>query len=188
MSTNPNPQGKGLVPVLQDVTSSRAGLHVPPKQIDQIAGELFTSMFVLESEFAFRPVAGKDYYLYRKQGRFRLSLISPDQWTNDFFGKFIGRCIMQKDITWTLELDDQAAQDPQLSTYIVEKKRDFEKVLESADCLEKIRSYWPTLKNAPGFAGREEPAPCAITPGSDDFSRCLSWPGCLNLNRRLEPG
>ena len=37
---------------------------VHPKKIDQIAGELFTSMFVLESEFTFKPVIDKEYYLY----------------------------------------------------------------------------------------------------------------------------
>lgn len=134
MST-PNPQGKGLVPVLNDVASSWTRIDVPPKKIDQIAGELFTSTFVLESEFAFRPVVGREYYLYRKDGRFRLSLVSPEQWGDGLFGRFIGRCILERDITWTLEMDKQAAQDQQLNQYIEKKKRAFEKGLETAEKL-----------------------------------------------------
>lgn len=129
---NPNPQGKGLVPILSDVASSRAKINIPPKKIDQIAGELFTSMFVLESEFAFKPVMGKEYYLYRKNKRFRLSLISPDQWAGELFGWFIGRCVLEKDITWTLEMDERAAEDQELTRFIQKKKKAFEKSLETA--------------------------------------------------------
>ncbi|MDH4027401.1 MAG: hypothetical protein OEU95_01040 [Nitrospirota bacterium] len=49
MNNDPNPQGKGLVPVLNDVASSRAKIDILPRKIDQIAGELFTSVFVLGS-------------------------------------------------------------------------------------------------------------------------------------------
>jgi len=132
MNTDPNPQGKGLVPVLNDLASSRAGIPVPPKKIDQIAGELFTSMFVLESEFAFKPVIGTKYYLYRKDGRFRLTLVSPEQWPGELFGRFIGRCVLERDITWTLEMDEQASLDMELNRFIQEKKRAFEQALETA--------------------------------------------------------
>lgn len=135
MNTNPNPQGKGLVPVLSDVASSRAKVKVPPKKIDQIAGELFTSMFVLESEFSFKPVVGREYYLYRKDGRFRLSLVGPDQWAGGMFGMFIGRCTLERDITWTLEMDERAAADRILNQFIHEKRRAFERALETAEQL-----------------------------------------------------
>ncbi|RJR17623.1 MAG: DUF2452 domain-containing protein [Nitrospiraceae bacterium] len=131
-SMNPNPQGKGIIPVLNDVASSRPQTAVPPKKIDQIAGELFTSMFVLESEFAFKPVIGREYYLYRKDSRFRLTLVSPEQWPGELFGRFIGRCMLERDITWTLEMDEQASMDQQLNRLIQEKKRAFEHALETA--------------------------------------------------------
>ena len=138
MNNNPNPQGKGLVPLLNAVASSRVKITIPPKQIDQIAGELFTSMFVLGSEFAFKPVAGKEYYLYRKDSRFRLSLVGPDQWPGDLFGQFIGMCRLEKDITWTLEIDERAAQDQVLNQYIQGKKRSFDKAVEKAEQLGDI--------------------------------------------------
>ncbi len=138
MKTTPNPQGKGLVPVLDSVASSRPKMALLPKQIDQIAGELFTSMFVLESEFAFKPVAGKTYYLYQKDNRFRLSLVSPEEWIGGLFGQYIGACILETDITWTLVMDEQAAQDKGLIQYIQAKKNDFEKTLEDAEKLEDL--------------------------------------------------
>ena len=58
-SKNPNPQGKGLVPVLDSITASRTTVSVPPKHIEQISSELFTSLFVLHSQFQFKPVVGK---------------------------------------------------------------------------------------------------------------------------------
>ncbi|MEW6601190.1 MAG: DUF2452 domain-containing protein [Nitrospirota bacterium] len=132
MNNDPNPQGKGLVLLLNDVASSRPIINVPPKKIDQIAGELFTSMFVLESEFSFRPVMGREYYLYRKENRFRLTPVGPEQWPGELFGRFIGRCMLERDITWTLEMDEHAALDRGLNKFIQEKKQAFEKTLETA--------------------------------------------------------
>lgn len=135
VTPEPNPQGKGLVPFLRDVAASRVKKSVPPKKIDQIAGELFTSLFVLESDFAFRPVVEKEYYLYRKDGRFRLSLVSPAQWTGELFGQFVGICVLRHDITWTIEMDEQASLDEGLSRFIEVRKEDFEKDLERAERL-----------------------------------------------------
>ena len=54
MPRNPNPQGKGLVPVLQGLQHQWQQPVLLPKQIDQIEMELFTSLFVLQSEFKFK--------------------------------------------------------------------------------------------------------------------------------------
>jgi hypothetical protein len=138
MKTDPNPQGKGLVPVLDGLASSRPKKAIPPKHVDQIAGELFTSMFVLESEFAFKPVVGNIYYLYRKEGLFRLSLVSPEERVGEQFGQYIGECTLEADITWTLVMDEIAAQDKGLIRFIQSRKDNFEQVLESADRLEDV--------------------------------------------------
>nr|MBC8414349.1 DUF2452 domain-containing protein [bacterium] len=138
MKSFPNPQGKGLIPILESLSSSRPKLAVPPKHIDQIAGELFTSMFVLESEFAFKPIIGKPYFLYRKEGLFRLSLIDPKQWPGNLFGQYIGACTLEQDITWTLIMDEVAALDTELIGFIQSKKNAFEKALENAEKLEDV--------------------------------------------------
>jgi hypothetical protein len=129
MSVNPNPQGKGLLPVLSDLQSSRSRADIPPKDIDRVTSELFTSLFVLESEFSFRPVAGREYYLYLREGRFRLSLIGPDEWPGEISGRYIGRCILQRDVTWTIEMDEEAAGDENLSILIRERKESLERSL-----------------------------------------------------------
>lgn len=129
---NPNPQGKGLSPVLEGLLQSRAHIPLPPKQIDQITSELFTSLFVLNSDFNFRPVIGKSYWLYRVDGRFRLYLMSPAEWSAGHPGQFIGECVMQEDITWTLTLDETAARDSALLEHIESERRRLEESLENS--------------------------------------------------------
>lgn len=137
MDKTPNPQGKGLVPVLETLAASRAAIAVPPKRIDQISSELFTSLFVLESDFKFRPVVGRSYWLYRKGERFWLSMLAPHEWSAAAFGQVIGECTLQDDITWTLTLDEAAAQDTALLHMIEAKKLAFEKRLEEAETVDE---------------------------------------------------
>jgi hypothetical protein len=136
ISKTPNPQGKGLVPVLDSISASRP-TAVPPKHIEQISGELFTSMFVLNSQFQFKPVVGQSYWLYRKGQTFRLSLISPEEWRGGF-GQYVGHCQLQSDITWTLELDNEAAKDAELMHLIAAKRAEFEAKLQAVETLEQI--------------------------------------------------
>ncbi len=133
----PNPQGKGLIPVLDSLAASRTAISVPPKHLEQISSELFTSLFVLNSEFQFKPVVNKPYWLYRKGGTFRLSLVSPQEWRGGF-GRYVGKCTLQRDITWTLELDPQTIQDRELMQLIGAKRAEFEAKLQAAQTLEQV--------------------------------------------------
>ena len=63
MNKQANPQGKGLVPILESLEESRALISVAPKHISQISSELFTSLFVLHSHFQVKPVVGKSHWL-----------------------------------------------------------------------------------------------------------------------------
>lgn len=137
MNKTPNPQGKGLVPVLEQLAACRPRVAVPAKRIDQITRELFTSMFVLESEFGFRPVAGRSYWLYRKGERFRLSLVAPEEWSGGgLFGQPIGECVLHADLTWTLALSDSAAADPAVQRLIAARRQALQDTLEQASTLE----------------------------------------------------
>lgn len=138
MNKQPNPQGKGLVPVMDSLAESRAIISVPPKQIDQISSELFTSLFVLHSKFQFKPVVGKSYWLYRRDNTFYLSLIAPHEWGGSGFGQYVGECVLQKDITWTLELGSQAANDQGLLELIENRRKEFDQALNSADAVEDV--------------------------------------------------
>ncbi|MDH5326189.1 MAG: DUF2452 domain-containing protein [Gammaproteobacteria bacterium] len=135
MIAPPNPQGKGLVPLLDCLAQARA-VTVPPKGLEQISHELFTSLFVLQSRFAFKPVPGKIYYLYQRANGFALSLIGPQEWGGGGFGLCVGQCMLQNDVTWTLELDPQARENETLMRYIETTRKQFEQALFEAQTLE----------------------------------------------------
>ncbi|WP_440997028.1 DUF2452 domain-containing protein [Arhodomonas sp. SL1] len=139
MSRNPNPQGKGGAPVLATLTEQRTAVaSVPPKPIEQVSTELFTSLFVLESEFRFKPVPGKRYHLYRKPDRFWLSMIPPQEWSESVAGRYIGACELQSDMTWTLELADEVAADPAFQRFLETKRDAFERRLQEAETVDDV--------------------------------------------------
>ena len=142
LKKNPNPQGKGLVPVLESLAESRALISSVPKQINQISTELFTSLFVLHSQFQFKPVPGKSYWLYQRGEQFQLSLISPQEWGNDTFGLYVGECVLQPDITWSLSLDTAAASNETLMTLIKDKQTEFELAMKSADSVDSVLPFY----------------------------------------------
>lgn len=113
-------------------------VHVPPKQIDQVAAELFTSLFVLESDFRFRPVPDRSYWLYEKHGRFRLSLIAPEQWSPELSGRYMGECVLRADMTWTLQLSDDAAADQTFLHYVEERRWQFDRRLRAARSVDEL--------------------------------------------------
>ena len=138
MQKNPNPQGKGMVPVLESLARVRPCIRVPPKHLDQISNELFTSLFVLHSHFQFRPVVGRTYWLYRQRDSFKLSMVAPEEWQGTSFGKFIGECRLHEDITWTLVLDPYAAEDENLQSMIASRRQEFEVALQKASTVDDL--------------------------------------------------
>jgi len=44
---------------------------------------------VNNSKFNFKPIAGKEYYLYRKDNYNFSSIIKPDEWKQKFVGSFV---------------------------------------------------------------------------------------------------
>lgn len=139
MSDNPNPQGKGQVPVLAALMENRAAMApVPAKNVQRVSTELFTSLFVLESDFKFKPVPGKPYWLYQKEGRFWLSVLSPEELGPSIYGRYIGECELQPDMTWTLLLSEEAGQDETFLRFLEEKRARFEEQLESAETVDDV--------------------------------------------------
>ncbi len=118
----PNPQGKGSLQVLDSLNLPIQNLCVPAKNIERIADELFTSLFILNSQIRFKPVIGQSYWLYRQQKGYRLSLIAPEQWAPEKFGSFIGVCELHADLTWSLELSRDSQNDALLLAEIKQKR------------------------------------------------------------------
>lgn len=142
MKKNPNPQGKGLAPVLESLADSRTLISVVPKHINQISSELFTSLFVLHSNFQFKPIVGKSYWLYQRNDKFQLSLISPLEWGGNGFGLFVGECVLQPDVTWSLALDTTAENNKTLMRLIENKRHEFEQALISAESVDNVLPFY----------------------------------------------
>ncbi|MGD2119640.1 MAG: DUF2452 domain-containing protein [Chromatiales bacterium] len=151
MNKSANPQGKGLtrIALLTDIKNLSTA---PAKPVRRIASELFTSLFVLQSDFSFKPVIGQTYWLYRKQQRFCLSLIAPGQWHEEASGKYIGECCLQSDLTWTLQLSKYAERDQSIQDYIKDRQQAFATQLEQAkklqDCLPVYLPELPFYRRA----------------------------------------
>lgn len=151
MPVNPNPQGKGLIPVLQGLDRHRLDELLPPKQIDQIQMELFTSLFVLQSNFSFNPVPEKSYWLYRENGKYKLLMVGPHEWHRPYSGQFIGECVLQQDRTWTLELGEGIEDDEEFMFEIENSRNELQCSLENADSIEDAL---PVYEKSFSFYGR----------------------------------
>ncbi|OQW72108.1 MAG: hypothetical protein BVN35_14780 [Proteobacteria bacterium ST_bin11] len=133
-----NPQGKGLVGVLDSLQQAKKHLQVPPKHIQQISDELFTSLFVLSSEIRFKPTPNNTYYLYSKNNRYQLSLIASEQWLQKKSGRFIGTCNLQNDLTWTLALSDDCANDPNFLRQVAYQRQQLEAKMQQAEKIDDV--------------------------------------------------
>ena len=105
-----NPEGKGAHGFLDDwrATEPRGVVAKPGRQV---LAELFTSMLVLSAAYKYQPVPGGSNYLYWVDGHWSLSLIAPDEWTDKRRAGFVGLCVLQRDMTWTIEPSERLAED-----------------------------------------------------------------------------
>lgn len=108
MKANPNPQGKGLVPVLGDWRAARP-VGSTRKTAAQFLRDYCISSLVLAARFKFRPVVGQTYFLYAGDTHWTLSLIGPGEWHERPPGRFLAPCRLRPDMTW--ELDSGRLQD-----------------------------------------------------------------------------
>jgi hypothetical protein len=100
-----NPDGKGLNGFLLDwYLSEPRGVVAKPHR--QVLAEFFTSMLVLSARFKYKPAVGTENYLYLNGDDWELSLIAPREWTAERQAGFVGTCILQGDMTWTIEPSD----------------------------------------------------------------------------------
>lgn len=106
---NPNPQGKGVVPVLRD-WHSFAPLALAPKTAADFLRDYCVSSLVLAAEFRFKPVVGKTYYLYATEQGWSLTMIAPAEWGARKAGKFLASCKLRADMTWEMDAADLADQ------------------------------------------------------------------------------
>lgn len=112
-SDQPNPQGKGLVPVLQELTSRKAmidtGSYDYAHATHSILQDYIISRLILCADFKFKPVVNMPYYLYVKNQTIKLSLISPTEWTDSQFGTYICTCQLKPSSCWHISSQNKSA-------------------------------------------------------------------------------
>ena len=135
MPLNPNPQGKGLVPVLQHWESHRptAVVAKPPRQL---LGDYLVSLLILSASFGFKPVPERGYYLYLRDGQWQLSLIAPWEWPNGSTRLFAGECQLRADMTWQLTPAEDLQEFPELVAALEAFQAGFLELLNSDAPLE----------------------------------------------------
>lgn len=116
---NPNPQGKGIVPVLADWYSLQPAELLARSAHDFLRDYCLSSL-VLSADFNFKPVPGQPYYLYLTQKGWNLSLIAPEEWQDCRSDKFLGTCTLRSDMTWKVDVAQLSDDSP-----ITTSARDF---------------------------------------------------------------
>lgn len=135
-----NPEGKGLNGFLLDwYQTEPRGVVAKPQR--QVLAEFFTSMLVLAAKFKYRPAIGVINYLYWIRGEWRLSLIAPDEWSDEWQAGFAGVCILQDDMTWTIKPSELLAEENDVSDAVRRFYSAFAETLDSDLTLEEILPF-----------------------------------------------
>ena len=139
--TDGNPEGKGLNGFLLDWYQSEPS-RVVAKPQRLLLAEFFTSMLVLSATFKFRPAVGVENYLYRINGEWSLSLIAPDEWSNERRAGFAGTCVLQSDMTWTIAPSDLLTEANPVFDAIERFYDAFAEMLDTDRTLEEILPFY----------------------------------------------
>lgn len=133
--------GNGTVGFLQDwYASAPRGVVVKPQR--QVLAEFFTSMLVLSAEFKYKPSIGTENYLYYVDGKWSLSLIAPDQWSEARQAGFAGSCTLLADRTWTIAPSDNLAGDAPVADAVRRFYEGFRHAMDSDGTLEDILPFY----------------------------------------------
>ncbi len=111
---NPNPQGKGLVPLLRDWGTMQPTVSGTKSSTDFLRDYCLSSL-VLSAHFRFKPVVGKPYFLYAREQGWSLSLIAPHEWGRGKGEDFVATCRLRRDMTWDMDTSQVDEQSPALA-------------------------------------------------------------------------
>lgn len=140
-----NPQGKGVAGVIEDLRACTP-LHVQAKSSHQWLADYFTSALVLGAKYGFKPVIGKDYYLYFKNEEWKLSLIEPQAWTTYNPGAYFAKCVLNKDMSWGLSLSPDWQKHSTLINAINDLEQAFiDNINDSKPIVEKLPYFMQQL-------------------------------------------
>ena len=141
LKTDGNPEGKGLNGFLLDwYRTEPRGVIAKPQR--QVLAEFFTSLLVLSAKFKYEPATGMPNYLYWINGEWSLSLIGPHEWTDERRAGFAGTCILQRDMTWTIEPSELLMDDNPVSDAVGRFYDAFNEMLDTDLTLEEILPFY----------------------------------------------
>ena len=172
-----NPEGKGLSGLMLDwYRSEPRGVVAKPHR--QILAELFTSMLVLSATFKYRPAAGGKNYLYWLDNGWSLSLIAPDEWSDERRAAFVGTCVLQRDMTWTIIPSKLLAEDNLVSDAIGRFYDAFARTLDTDLTLEEILPF--CVSTLPYYqrlyaSALSRSLRAAVTLGDQGSRSCRHW-------------
>ncbi|MDH3441704.1 MAG: hypothetical protein OEM63_13175 [Gammaproteobacteria bacterium] len=190
LKTDGNPEGKGLDGFLLDwYRTEPRGVVAKPQR--QVLAEFFTSMLVLSAKFKYEPAIGVSNYLYWINGQWSLSLIGPHEWTDERRAGFVGRCILQRDMTWTIEPSGLLMEDNPVTDAVGRFYDAFNEMLDTDLTLEEIlpfyagkMHYYPRLY----ASALSRSIRGAVILGGQRSIRCKEWQLMLpKLERVLLP-
>ena len=136
-----NPDGKGANGFMLDwYRTEPRGVVAKPQR--QVLDEFFTSMLVLSASFKYKPAVGVDNYLYRVNDEWMLSLIAPEQWSPKHRAGFVGNCVLQADMTWTIEPSEQLLEQGPLAQAVGQFFDAFTESMDTDLTLEEILPFY----------------------------------------------
>ncbi len=185
-----NPEGKGMNGLMLDwYRSEPKGVVAKPQP--QVLAEFFTSMLILSAAFKYRPVPGGLNYLYWIDGDWRLSLIAPEEWDEGWRMGFAGTCVLQPDMTWTIEPSERLAGGNPVSDAVGRFYRAFAEMLHTDLPLEQLL---PTYVTGVGYQQRlyanamGRSIHASVVLGDDSEIRASDWRRWLpRLDQALLP-
>ncbi len=143
-----NPQGKG-VERIPDALQIPFAIQSRPKEPINILRDYCCSLLVLSSDFSFLPIPNQDYFLFLSGEKFKLSLISPEEWGDSSFGDFIAKCRLGTDMTWSGVWRDDLENLPILSEkirghikYFLEMINESEIIIDNLPFCDRQLSYY----------------------------------------------
>ncbi len=172
-----NIDGKGVNGFMLDwYTSEPRG--VVAKTQAQVLAEYFTSMLVLSASFKYKPSIGVSNYLYLIDGDWALSLIAPEQWSEERREGFVGTCVLQRDMTWTITPSERLAEQTEVSAAIARFYDAFAETLDSDLTLEEILPFY--VGRAPYYqrlyaSALSRSIRAAVTLGDQRSMRARDW-------------
>ncbi len=115
---------------------------VSAKTGHQVLAEFFTSMLILSAHFKYKPSIGVANYLYWFDEQWSLSLIAPEEWSDARRTAFAGTCMLQRDMTWTIEPSENLGDENQVTDALARFYDAFAETLDTDMTLEEILPFY----------------------------------------------